>query len=222
MLSRNLIIILILTLILCVTNISITINGTTIEKLIDMPQFISKNIDSTYKNISKIDDTDDTDDDKDNSKISKTIDDLKSKDKKTVKDICDSVLGYSTTSDLLNTNGLLSESSSMSTTSSTLPSTPYRIPKSIIPSDIKKTNKCYKIKGGYSYDSVLIDGKPIENKEVNINMSDHINDDFDYWCKHEYGRNYGLVYIDYNNNRCKTGYGKANCSKHYYNGIRIK
>ena len=197
----------------------------TVEKLNLMPQFLDPSqTDAQYRNI-----TTDTDDRKDKSKKDKQqyIDDLKKKDTNTVKNICDSVLGYSYSDDLIDTNGLPTSSTytqhtkhSSSKKPGILPPLPYNIPASIIPTDTKETSKCYKIKAGYSLTN-LRKHKTAGNKYFHINMSDKINDDFDYWCKDEFGRNHGLVYIDYKNKDCPSGSGKAFCSQRYNNGVRI-
>lgn len=199
----------------------------TVEKLNLMPQFLDPSrADAQYRNI-----TTDTDGTKDKSKKDKQyIDDLKKRDINTVKNICDSVLGYSYSDDLIDTNGLPTSSTDTSQTKHTkhssskkrgiLPPLPYNIPASIIPTDTKETSKCYKIKAGYSYNDISNVTK-IPNKDIQINMSDKINDDFDYFCKDEFGRNHGLVYIDYKNKDCPSGSGKAFCSQRYNNGVRI-
>ena len=193
----------------------------TVEKLNLMPQFLDPSqADAQYRNI-----TTDTDGTKDKQQY---IDDLKKRDTDTVKNICDSVLGYSYSDDLIDTNGLPTSSTDTSHTKHSsskkrgiLPPLPYNIPASIIPTDTKETSKCYKIKAGYSLTN-LRKHKTAGNKYFKINMSDKVNDDFDYFCKDEFGRNYGLVYIDYKNKSCRSGSGKAFCSQRYNNGIRIK
>ena len=198
----------------------------TVEKLNLMPQFLDPSqTDAQYRNI-----TTDTDDTKDKSKKDKQqyIDDLKKRDTNTVKNICDSVLGYSYSDDLIDTNGLPTSSTDTTHTKHSsskkrgiLPPLPYNIPASIIPTDTKETSKCYKIKADYSLTN-LLKHPTSGNKYFHINMSDKINDDFDYFCKDEFGRNHGLVYIDYKNKDCPSGSGKAFCSQRYNNGIRIK
>tara|TARA_Y100000389_G_C17430058_1_gene502024 strand:+ start:521 stop:1165 length:645 start_codon:yes stop_codon:yes gene_type:complete len=192
--------------------------STTVEKLNLMPQFLEPSkADAQYRNTTK----DDTKDDKtDNTDKQQYIDDLKKKDTDSVKNICDSVLGYSYSDDLIDTNGLPTSSTDTSTTNNS-PQIPYKIPKSILPKDIKETSKCYKINAGYSLTN-LRKHPTASKKDFHIDMSDKVNDDFDYFCKDEFGRNYGLVYIDYKNKKCSSNSGKAFCSQHYNNGIRIK
>ena len=186
--------------------------STTVEKLNLMPQFLEPSkADAQYRNITP-------DDKPDKPDKQQYIDDLKKKDTDTVKNICDSVLGYSYSDDLIDTNELPTSSTA---TNGVLPPVHYKIPKTILPKDKKETSKCYKIKAGYSYNDIS-NATTLPNKDIQINMSDKINDDFDYWCKDEFGRNYGLVYIDYKNKDCSSGSGKAICSQHYNNGIRIK
>lgn len=196
--------------------------STTVEKLNLMPQFLEPSkADAQYRNIT-------TDDKPDKPDKQQYIDDLKKKDTDTVKNICDSVLGYSYSDDLIDTNGLPTSSTDTTHTKHSsskkrgiLPPLPYNIPASIIPTDTKETSKCYKIKAGYSLTN-LQKYPTAGNKYFKINMSDKVNDDFDYFCKDEFGRNYGLVYIDYKNKDCPSGSGKAFCSQRYNNGIIIK
>jgi len=115
--------------------------------------------------------------------------------------------------------------------------------KNVLMKDAKNdkiTSQCYKISASYglnksnntnnedinSKDSdkayILCRPECLKNKmssNININMSDSVSDDFDFWCKNEFGREYGLKYI--NKKDCSTGMGRAVCSKNFYNGYPI-
>ena len=110
----------------------------------------------------------------------------------------------------------------------------------ILMKDVKNdkiTSQCYKISASYSLDKgdepdeIDDDGrnKPYiicrpeclggNSSRSIINMSDSVSDDFDFWCKNEFGREYGLKYIDRKD--CSDGMGRGVCSKHFYNGYPI-
>jgi hypothetical protein len=103
----------------------------------------------------------------------------------------------------------------------------------------KRTSQCYKISASYGLNNTDYKKDDIDDDDDNkgyiicrpeclggngssntiINMSDSVSDDFDFWCKNEFGRDYGLKYIDKRD--CPEGSGRAVCSKHFYNGYPI-